>query len=201
MLQRLQRLSKRWSNLINQKNLRRWWHGVPGCFHNPLQQTRNSFIQFFQWSKVCFCWKNYTFFQESNIQILVQILVQWNYSYLDKLVSFVKLSIQCWSNNQTCSKQCSKKDVPRLVSLIADTTNSQGPKFFVGDLVRILKKEKTFGKGFKQSFTNEICKILSIPTLIPPTYSLIDTDEEIIQRKLYQPELQIVRESPVHKGK
>ena len=94
-----------------------------------------------------------------------------------------------------------KKDVPRLVSLIANTTFSQKPKFFVGDLVRILKKEETFGKGYKQSFTDKIFEISSIPTLNPPTYSLIDTDKEIIQSKFYQPELQLVREFPLQNGK
>ena len=80
--------------------------------------------------------------------------------------------------------------------MIANATFSQKPKFFVGDLVRVLKKEETFGKGYKQSST-DIFEISSIPTLNPPTYSLIDTDKEIIQGKFYQPELQLVRESPV----
>ena len=58
-----------------------------------------------------------------------------------------------------------------------------------------------FGKRYKQSFTDEILEILSIPTLNPPTYSLIDTNKEIIQGKFYQPELQLIRESPVQNGK
>ena len=78
---------------------------------------------------------------------------------------------------------------------------SEKPKFFVGDLVRILKKEETFGKGYKQSFTDEIFEISSIPTLNPPTYFLIDTDKEIIQGKFCQPELQLERESPLQNGK
>ena len=93
-----------------------------------------------------------------------------------------------------------KKDVPRLVSLIANTTVSQKPKFYIGDLVRFFRKEETFGKGYKQSFTDEIFEIASIPTLNPPTYSLIDTDKEIIQGKVFQPELQLVRESTLQNG-
>ena len=61
----------------------------------------------------------------------------------------------------------------------------------------MLKKDDKFGKGNKQSFTDEVLEISSIPTLNPPTYSLTDTKKEIIQCKFCQPELQLVRESPL----
>ena len=64
-----------------------------------------------------------------------------------------------------------------------------------------MKKEETFGKGYKQSFTEEKFEISSIPTLNPPKYSLIDTNKEFIQGKFYQPELQIVWESPLQNDK
>ena len=146
-------------------------------------------------------------FAERNIRSLKNIIYRyleekWTYSYLDKLDSFVKtVNSRVNRTIKLSPNKVTKKDVPRLVSLIANTTFSQKPKFFVGDLVRILKKEETFGKGYKQSFTDEIFEISSIPTLNPPTYSLIDTDKEIIQGKFYQPELQLVRESPLHNGK
>ena len=74
-------------------------------------------------------------------------------------------------------------------------------KIFVGDVVRIMKKEETFGKGYKKSFTDEIFEISSIRILNPPTYFLIDIDKEIIQGKFYQPKLQLVREPPLENGK
>ena len=77
-----------------------------------------------------------------------------------------------------------------------ETRRSQNPKLYVGDFVRIVKKEETFRKGYKQSFTDEVFEIAGIPTLNLPTYSLIDSNREIIQGKFYQPELQLVRESP-----
>ena len=77
-----------------------------------------------------------------------------------------------------------------------ETRRSQKPKLYVGDFVRIVKKEKTFRKGYKQLFTDEVFEIAGIPTPNPPTYSLIDSNKEIIQGKFYQPELQLVRESP-----
>ena len=56
-----------------------------------------------------------------------------------------------------------KKDIPRLVSLSAETTVSQKPCFFAGDFVRIVKKDKAFRKGYEQSFTDEVFKIIDIP--------------------------------------
>ena len=146
-------------------------------------------------------------FAERNIRSLKNIIYRYleekrTYSYLDKLDSFVKTIISRVNRTiKIAPNKVTKKDVPRLLSLIANTTFSQKPKFFVGDLVRILKKEETFGKGYKQSFTDEIFQISSIPELNPPTYSLIDTDKEIIQGKFYQPEFQLVRESPLQNGK
>ena len=104
-------------------------------------------------------------------------------------------------NDKARSEQSTKKDVPRLVSSIAKTANSQKPKFYTGDFVRIVKKEDTFGKGYKQSFTDEVFEIGSIATLLPPTYYLIDADKEIIQGKNYQPELQLTRDSTLKNGK
>ena len=76
-----------------------------------------------------------------------------------------------------------------------ETRRSQKPKLYVGDFVRIVKKEETFRKGYKQSFTDKVFEIAGIPTLNPPTYSLTDYNKEIIHGKYYQPELQLVRKS------
>ena len=146
-------------------------------------------------------------FAERNIRSLKNIIYRyleekWTYSYLEKLDSFVKtINSRVNRTINVAPNKVTKKDVPGLVSLIVNTTYSQKPNFFVVDLVRILKKEETLGKGYKQSFTDEVFEILSIPTLNPPTYSLIDTDKEIIQGIFYQPELQLERESPLQKGK
>ena len=86
-----------------------------------------------------------------------------------------------------------KKDVPRLVSLSSQTIKFQRPKFYVGDFVRIVKRDEAFRKGYKQSFTDEVFEVESLATFNPPTYSLIDANGEKIECKLYQPELQLVR--------
>ena len=77
-----------------------------------------------------------------------------------------------------------KKDVPRLVSLSAETTVSQKPRLFVEDFVRIVKKDKAFRKGFEQSFTDEVFEITDIPTLFPTSYSLIDGNNEKNRKKI-----------------
>ena len=85
------------------------------------------------------------------------------------------------------------KNVPRLVSLAAQTSSTQKPKFYIGDFVRVVKKDKAFRKNYKQSFTDEVFEIMGILTLSPPTYSLVDTDKKSIQGKFYQPESQLFR--------
>ena len=89
-------------------------------------------------------------FAERNIRSLKNIIHRyleenWTYSYIDKLDDFVK-TINSRVNRITklAPNKVTKKDVPRLVSLSAETTVSQKPIFFVGDLVRIVKKDKAF---------------------------------------------------------
>ena len=87
-----------------------------------------------------------------------------------------------------------KKYAPRLVSLSAQLSILQKPKFYIGDFVGIVKKDKAFRKGYKQSFTDEVFEIIDIPTLSPPTYSIIGANKAKIEGKFYQTELQLVRE-------
>ena len=127
---------------------------------------------------------------------------KWTDSYLDKLDAFVKTIISRVNRTiKLAPNEVTKKNVPRLVSMTANTANFQKPKFYIGDFVRIVKKEETFGTGDKESFTDEVFEIASIPTLQPPTYSPIDADKEVILGKFYQTELQLVRESPLKNGK
>ena len=96
--------------------------------------------------------------------------------------------------NKIAPNKVTKKEVPRLRSLSAETTVSKKSRFFVGDFVRIVKKDKAFRKGYEQSFTDKFFAITDIPTLIPPSYSLIDANKEKIEGKFYQSVLQLFRE-------
>ena len=111
-------------------------------------------------------------FAERNIRSLKNIIYRyleenWTYSYLDKLDSFVKtINSRVNRTIKLASNKVTKKDVPRLVSLIAIAAFSQKPKFFVGDLVRILKKEETFGKGYKVFYRRDF-SIFVYPNIEP----------------------------------
>ena len=96
--------------------------------------------------------------------------------------------------NKLHPNKVTKKDVPRLVYLNAQTSIRQKPKFYIRDLVRIVKKGEAVRKRYKQSFTDEVFEITYIPTLSPPTNSIIDANKEKIDGKFDQPELQLVRE-------
>ena len=71
-----------------------------------------------------------------------------------------------------------EKDVPRLVSLSAQTNILQKSEFVIGDFVRIVKKDEAFRKRYKQSITEEVFEITDILTLSPSTYSFIDANKE-----------------------
>ena len=138
-------------------------------------------------------------FAERNIRSLKKIIhryleEKWTYSYVDQLDQFVK-TINSRLNRITkiAPNKVTKTDVPRLVSLAEQTSSTQKPKFYIGDFVRVVKKDKAFRKNYMQSFTDEVFEITGIPTLSPPTYTLADADKEPIQGKFYQPELQLVR--------
>ena len=105
-------------------------------------------------------------------------------------------TINLWVNRVTklSANIVTKKDVPRLVSLSAQVSiKFQRPKFYVGDFVRIVKKDEAFRKGYKQSFTDEVFEVESLATFNPSTFSLIDANGDNIEGKFYQPELQLVR--------
>ena len=130
-------------------------------------------------------------FAERNIRSLKSIIYkylefEWTYSYIEKLQSFV----------QTINSRVIRvtKHVPALVSLIANSSSKlvQKPKFYVGDNVRIAKTDLPFRKGYKLIFADEFFEIVAIPTVNPPTYSLIDAEKDEISGKFYEKELSLI---------
>ena len=63
------------------------------------------------------------------------------------------------------------------------------PAFNIGDRVRISKYDLLFRKGHKPQFPREVSEIVAIATRKPPTYTIKDEQNEIIQGKFYQKEL------------
>ena len=60
------------------------------------------------------------------------------------------------------------------------------PVFKTGDRVRISKYNLPFRKGYKPRFTREVFEIVAIATRKPPTYTINEEQNEIIQGKFYQ---------------
>ena len=63
------------------------------------------------------------------------------------------------------------------------------PAFKISERVRISKYDLPFRKGYKPQFTREIFEIVANATRKPPTYTIEDEQDEIIQGKFYQKEL------------
>ena len=63
------------------------------------------------------------------------------------------------------------------------------PTFKIGVRVRISKYDWPFRKGYKPQFTREVFEIVAIATRKPPTYTMKDEQDEIIQGKFSQKEL------------
>ena len=63
------------------------------------------------------------------------------------------------------------------------------PAFKIGDRSRISKYDLPFRKGYKPQFTREVFEIVAVATRKPPTYTIKDEQDEIIQGKFYQKEL------------
>lgn len=131
---------------------------------------------------------------ERNIRSLKSLIFKYMHEHdqsnyinqLDKFVSIINNRVNRMTKLAPVS--VSKKDVPYLVSLCH--TNSIGkPKFKIGDQVRIRRKFDTFHRGYKIQFTEELFTITSIPTKNPPTYTVKDLKDEIIEGKFYEPEL------------
>ena len=69
--------------------------------------------------------------------------------------------------------------------------------FEVGDRVLISKYALLFRKGYKPHFTGEVFEIVAIATRKPPTNTIKDEQDEIIQGKSYQEQLNKVIEQMI----
>ena len=67
---------------------------------------------------------------------------------------------------------------------------AKNPKFKVGDQVRIIKKKRTFEKGFTPNWTEELFIVTKVKDTKPPTYEIKDLSGEPIKGTFYEPELQ-----------
>ena len=70
------------------------------------------------------------------------------------------------------------------------TDHSFGPKFKVGDHVRISKSKNIFAKGYAPSWSEEAFIVNKITNTIPWTYTISDLNGEEITGSFYEKELQ-----------
>ena len=63
------------------------------------------------------------------------------------------------------------------------------PAFKIGDIVRILKYDLPFPKGYKPKFKRGVFEIVAIATWQTSTYTIKDEQGEVLQGKFYQKEL------------
>ena len=67
------------------------------------------------------------------------------------------------------------------------------PKFRVDDTVRIVKKKKTFEKGYTTNWTEELFTVIKVQPTFPFTYKIEDTQGEEVKGTFYEPELQLAK--------
>ena len=85
-------------------------------------------------------------------------------------------------------KDVGKNDVPYLLSLQCCNQIRQ-PKYKMGQHVRKKRKIETFHRGYRIQFTEEVFTIAAVQTRNPPTYSIKDANNQLIQGKFYEAEL------------
>ena len=56
----------------------------------------------------------------------------------------------------------------------------------------MMKTDLPFRKGYKQIFTDKVFEIVAIPTVNPPTYTLIDAEKKEISGKFYEKKLSLI---------
>jgi hypothetical protein len=74
------------------------------------------------------------------------------------------------------------------------------PLYKVNDLIRITKDKFIFAKGYTHNWTKEIFKINKVFLTVPPTYEVIDFDNQIIQGKFYKEEIQKILDVELKEG-
>ena len=111
-------------------------------------------------------------FAERKIRSLKNIInryleEKWTYSYLDKLDAFVK-TINSGLNRtiKLAPNKVTKKDVTRLVSLTANTTNSQKPKFYIGGFVRRLSGRATNNRLLTRYLKSHLSRHCILPRIL-----------------------------------
>ena len=111
------------------------------------------------------------------------------YKYMHKLPQF----ITTLSSRRNCSIDMRPNTVKKcdFMSILYSKPlrELKKPTFKIGVRVQISKYGLPFRKGYKPQFTREVFEIVANKTRKPPTYTIKDEQDEIIQGKFYQKDL------------
>ena len=117
-----------------------------------------------------------------------------SYNYIDALDGMIKK----YNNTAHSSIKMKPKDAVhnrntiKVYNALYENYKPQYPfyKFDIGDKVRIVKKKKTFEKGYTPNWSEELFVIDKQLDTSPVTYSIKDLKGENIEGSFYEQELQ-----------
>ena len=121
--------------------------------------------------------------------ILYRYMEDYGYKYIHKLPQFIA-TLNSRRNSSIDMRPNTVKNCD-FMSILYNKLLREFKKatFKVGDRVRISKYDLLFRKGYKPQFTREVFEIVAIATRKPPTYTIKDEQDEIIQGKFHQKEM------------
>ena len=132
-------------------------------------------------------------FAERTIRSLKNILYRYMedfvYKYIHKLPQFIT-TLNSRRNSSIDMRPNTVKKCDFMSILYSKPLQKfKKPTFKIGDRVRNSRYDLPFRKCYKPQFTREVFDIVAIATRKPPTYTIKDEQDEVIQGKFYQKEL------------
>ena len=138
------------------------------------------------------CSETKSVFAERNIRSIKALIFKYLQEnntevYHEQLQAFVDIIISRINRvTKLAPNQVKKSDESFLVSL-QNCNAIKKPKFKLGQHVRIRRKIDLFHRGYRIQFT-EVFQTAAVETLNPPTHSLRDCNNQLIQGKFYESE-------------